>query len=169
MIKFKLKVSGMQRALSSIRAFKNAIQDHESIHRQLTQRFMLLHMIRQFNSSGSHGGAAWAPLTGRYRALRLALTGNERPLEWDGRRERLKPSLTQARHPLHQFNTRPNGASFGTNVPYAERLNEGGIDFFGDRFPARDIIALTQQQRRTYVRQLGQAVAQQAYSNIRGR
>jgi hypothetical protein len=168
MIKIGVKAKGIRRARRAVRAFIRAIEDHEDIHQKMTQQFMLVHMRRRFASSGSYGGMAWQRLTGRYARFRKAITGNERPLEWDGENERLKPSLTQARHPDHIFNTRDASARFGTRVPYAARLESGGTDIFGDPYQGYDIINMTTRQRRAFVREFGKAVAQKAYRNTRG-
>lgn len=127
--------------------------------------FMLTHMKRQFASDGAYGGAPWALYARepKYTAYKIALVGHLTPLRWQkgGPFERLYPSLVDKSHPEHVWKSDGKGASFGTRVPHAASLNEGGVGPFGERYPARKIIAMRNESRKELISAIQREIVQQ--------
>lgn len=126
--------------------------------------FMIDHMKSQFKSDGAHGGSPWA-LYGaepKYTAYKIALVGHLTPLRWQkgGPFERLFPSLVDRSDRDHVWESSAKGAVFGTSLPYAGDLNAGGIGPFGERYPARKIIAMRQDQKKKMISAIQQAIVQ---------
>jgi len=114
------------------------------------------HMAKQFDSEGAHGGKSWADYSAepKYAAFKRAIVGHLDLLRWQkgGPFERLYPSLTKRFDPFSIFIARKDELTFGTKVPYAKRLTKGGVGPFGERYKGRAIIAMTNNQRRDFIR-----------------
>lgn len=122
----------------------DAVSDMAPTWSQVFEPFMAQHMKQQFASQGRAGGKQWAGLERepRYQAFKRALVGNAPVLRWPSPREQLYPSLVERGHPLHIERRGQERARFGTAVPHAARLEQGGIGPFGEAYPARPILVL---------------------------
>jgi len=106
-------------------------------------RFLLRRAEELFRTEGASEGARWPGYGGepRWAAYKESLDVPLTRLRWEGGKERLYPSLTRAQHPEHVFRRTAKGISFGTRVPYASRLHQGGEkNPFGERIPARPLL-----------------------------
>lgn len=115
--------------------------------------YMLEHMRRQFDTLGAHSGQPWATLKGEplYYAFKKRILGKglaDKPLWWSRQREQLRPSLTDPAHGHHAYRSGDNGALFGTTVPHAQALLDGGVGPFGEDYPARNFFHMSQGQRK---------------------
>lgn len=121
----------------------NAVQDMEPTFDGVFHPFMLAHMRDQFESGGRAGGSPWAGLEGepRYAAFKRSIVGNAGVLRWPTLNEQLYPSLV-SRGSGHIERSSDAAARFGTAVPHAATLDKGGVGPFGERYPARKILAL---------------------------
>lgn len=113
---------------------------------QVFHPFMLSHMRDVFRSGGAAAGQTWRgyasePRYGAFKA-RILAQARPQPLRWQpGKKERLFPSLTsEGGEHVHVSNSQ--AARFGTSVPYAARLEEGGIGPFGEPSPARPMVRI---------------------------
>lgn len=121
--------------------------------------WFLDHMEEQYETQGAHGGEPWADYSSepQYAAMKSSVFEQANVggsidnfiLRWVPGSERLKPSLTESSHPNFVFRTSDLEAEIGTNVPYAERLIEGGTGPFGEPYPGRDMLAMTDAQLST--------------------
>lgn len=75
-----------------------------------------------------------------YEAAKFAKTGDTTPLRWKGGEERLYPSLVDQGHPEHKYEVTSAAIEFGTSVPYAERIQQGGTNQFGEPAPPRQVV-----------------------------
>ena len=105
----------------------------------------LLNLARQRLETGTGiPGYASEP---KYAAYKQALTGDLRPLRWlPGQREQLAPSLMFDTSPFHLSGPSPNGGFLGSNAPNAKVL-DGGVNQFGETYPARNPYALNEAQQ----------------------
>jgi phage gpG-like protein len=115
-------------------------------------KWMLLRIKQQIESQGQAEGTPWPALEQsepRWAKLKAALGADPRPLRWEpGKRERLIPSLINARHPLHIWAARGDAYAFGTAVPYAGRHQNGtGTNPFGESIPKRPLVTLGDRSR----------------------
>jgi hypothetical protein len=94
---------------------------------------------KQFVSQGGYGGKPWAYYGGepKYRAYKEAMGASPLPLRWTSTMQRVYPALTDPNHPDHQWQSQGNNVSLQIGVPYFARLQEGGVNQFGENFPAR--------------------------------
>lgn len=116
---------------------------------------MLAYAKEQFRTSGRAGGQAWADYSGepKYRAYKAAIGADPRPLRWrPGAMERLYPSLTDPRDPAHLWRLTGDAATFGSALPYAARIERGGVNQFGERAPPRRILPDSPGLRRAVAR-----------------
>lgn len=104
---------------------------------------MLQYAREQFRTSGRAGGQPWADYSGepKYKAYKAAIGADPRPLRWrPGSMERLQPSLTDPRDPAHLWRVAGEAVTFGSSLPYAARIERGGVNQFGERAPPRRIL-----------------------------
>lgn len=108
------------------------------------QAFFIARQRRSFRTSGRSERSKWAGFSRepKYRTLKQRLTGDLRPLLWSGG-GRLYDSLTQANSSDQTFRVTGDTIRFGSRVPYAHRLYTGGIGPFGERYPARNFLKLS--------------------------
>ena len=150
---FRLKVTTTNppaKVRASLKRRKAALANMAPIFRKLHAPIRA-HFRKNFNTGGAHGGPAWADFSGepKYRAMKIALTGNAKPLLWGKYSEsQLAPSLVMASHPDHIFLVGRDGVLVGTTLPYARRLAKGGIGPFGERFPGRNPVQIRPHQWR---------------------
>lgn len=142
------------------------VGDMKPIFDRVVRPYVLEHMDRQFNTLGAHGGKPWASLDGepKYRSFKAAILGEDlarKVLWWDTRGQRLRPSLINPQHPEQVWESSSTRAYFGTAVPYAGDLIRGGVGPFGERYPGREIFALTQRQRKELVTLMQREIVQQ--------
>lgn len=119
----------------------------------------------QFRTGGKSEGQGWADYSSepKYRAYKKALGASTEPLRWvPGSMERLYPSLTNPRDPNHIWNLSGGVASFGSSLPYVARIESGGVNQFGERYPGRKILPASQGLRREVV----QSVSKDFYSRV---
>lgn len=124
---------------------------HE-VHKELIE--IERRLFESEGSTGQHG--RWDRYSGepKYAAFRARILGPTEPvLRW-GSRSRLAPSLTFADHPDHVFRAGPAKMAFGTSVPYAGRLAQGGVGPFGERYGPRRAIDLRSEDATSVARAL---------------
>lgn len=136
----------IQRFARTIASAERVVGDLGPSFEQVFHPFMLSHMRDVFRSGGAAAGATWRGYEGepRYGAFKAAVLGQARPqpLRWQpGRQERLFPSLTEEGG-AHVHVTGKSAARFGTEIPYAARLERGGTNQFGEPSPARVFLRL---------------------------
>ena len=133
---------GVEEVLGVLRGFEERTKRWERTAPRL-HRFMLRRAEDLFRTQGASEGVKWPGYSGepKYTAYKKAHGVPLARLRWEGGdKERLYPSMTRAQHPEHVFRRTPKGISFGTRVPYARRLHEGGgKNQFDARIPARPI------------------------------
>lgn len=145
-VRIEVKVRSLSGFVSWRRRLKRAIaavQDMAPTFEAVYHPFMLVHMRDQFASGGRAGGSPWADLSGepRYAAYKRRIVGGAPTLRWPTAREQLYPSLA-TRGQGHIERSTSRAARFGTSVPHAATLERGGVGPFGERYPARKILAL---------------------------
>lgn len=96
---------------------------------------------KQVASSGAYGGEPWAYYASepRYEAFKQAMSLTLAPLRWQPGRERLVPALTNPLDPRHQWVRGPKGWRLSIALEYLSRIETGGVNQFGERFPARRV------------------------------
>ena len=107
-----------------------------------------------FRTGGRSEGQPWADYSSepKYLAYKMALGASPEPLRWvPGSMERLYPSLTNPRDPAHLWSLSGGKASFGSSLPYLARIESGGVNPFGERFPGRRILPASPGLRREVV------------------
>lgn len=119
--------------------------------------WFLDHMRQQFESQGEHGGEPWAAYNQepQYAAVKSSIFEEEGVdgkisdfiLRWVPGQERLYPSLVRSGHSHHISQFGEMEASFGTSLPYADRLIEGGTGPYDEPYPGRDMLAVTDEQQ----------------------
>lgn len=122
------------------------IEDLAPSFDQVFHPFMLAHMRDVFRSGGAAAGAKWRGYDGepRYGAFKARVLGQARPqpLRWQpGKQERLYPSLTEEGGD-HVHTTGRSAARFGTAIPYAARLERGGVGPYGETSPPRVMLRI---------------------------
>lgn len=153
-------------------ALKTLIQRFKRLERLDVERSLepihavLLQRARDaFRTSGRSEGQAWADYSSepKYKSYKAALGADPRPLRWvPGSMERLMPSLTNPRDPSHLWSLSGGKASFGSSLPYLARIESGGVNQFGERFPGRRILPASPGLRR----EVAQAVRKDLYARI---
>lgn len=117
---------------------------------EVVHPWMINHVRTQFETSGRHGGAAWEGYGNepKYKAFKRRVVGRLELLRWapDEGKERLYPSLVNTGHPDHVWQRDNHSARFGTSVPYASDLEEGGVGPFDERYPGRPILTFKKSQ-----------------------
>lgn len=115
--------------------------DLHAITGAATHRTVVAFAQKQVASSGAYGGEPWAYYAGepKYEAFKQALGLTLAPLRWQPGRERLVPALTNPLDSRHQWVRGPKGWRLSIAVEYLARLESGGVNQFGERFPARRI------------------------------
>lgn len=119
----------------------------------------------QFRTGGRSEGQAWADYSSepKYAAYKAALGADPRPLRWvPGSMERLYPSLTNPRDPSHVWSLSGGKASFGSSLPYLARIESGGVNQFGEKYPGRKIMPASPGLRR----EVALAVSKDLYSRV---
>lgn len=154
-------VTGQKAVSQRLQVAADVIGDLTPVWDDVVHPWFLRHMRRQFETSGSHGGDTWAGYEDEpiYRAVKLKLTGYLQLLRWDFENERLYPSLTDPSHPDHVYQRSEQSMSTGTSVEYAPRLIEGGEGPFGETYPGRNMISVTDRQRSDLVRAITRYLA----------
>jgi hypothetical protein len=142
------------------------VGDMKPIFDRVVRPYVLEHLDQQFNTLGAHGGKPWASLDGepKYRAFKRAILGEQlaaKVLWWDSKGERLRPSLVNPQHPEQVWQSSSTRAFFSSRVPYAADLIRGGRGPFGERYPGREIFAMTQGQRKELVTLMQREIVQQ--------
>ena len=164
MYKLTYTPQNARQARAGVRRRKNLIHNLAPVFRTLHAPIRA-HFRKNFNTGGAHGGPAWADFSGepKYRAMKLAITDNAKPLVWGKfSQSRLMPSLTQASHPDHLYGVARDGMLVGTTVPYANRLARGGIGPFGERFPGRNPVQIQQRQWHEFAQMILKALIKRA-------
>ena len=141
----------------------DVVGDMKPIFDTVVRPFVLEHLEKQFETLGAHGGKPWASLASEpvYMAQKRAMLGAElakKPLWWSPDRERLRPSLVLPGHKDQRWESSATRAYFGTAVPYASSLINGGIGPYGERYPGRAIFSMSQAQRKGLVTLIQRAV-----------
>jgi len=157
MLKIRLGDRNSSAAFSRvIGVSKKAVGDMRPIFEEVVRPYVLEHMDQQFGTLGKHGGKAWKSLDSepKYKAMKAALVGEalaNKVLWWDSAGEVLRPALTKASDSNQVWVSERSRAFFGTGLPYASQLIEGGTGPFGESFPGRAIFAMSQSQRKELV------------------
>jgi len=147
LIKITAKPRGaLKRYQRTLSRAEHVVQDMAPSFDQVFHPYMLAHMQDVFRSGGAAAGRVWRGYEGepRYGAFKAAVLAQARPqpLRWKpGEKERLFPSLVYEGGE-HVHTTSRSAARFGTAVPYAARLEEGGIGPFGEPSPPRPMLRL---------------------------
>lgn len=127
-----ITVIGAMRRVSAIRVADTIDAAHEAL---------LVFARRQVTSSGAYGGRRWAGFAGepRYEAYKRAQGALALPLRWKPGQERLVPALTDPRHPDHVWAKTQRGFKLDITVPYLDNIERGGVNQYGERYPARRV------------------------------
>lgn len=108
--------------------------------------FMMTRHEQLFRTFGASEGVRWADYSGepKYRAYKEHVTGDLTLMRWRGgpREDTLFRSVTRENSPGSLFRRTGNTWTFGTRLPYADSLRDGGTGPFGERFPGRLPVAL---------------------------
>lgn len=165
LLDLRIGVSGEQAVSRKLGLASEVIGDMRDIWDTSVHPFMLAHMRQQFRSDGAHGGKPWADFSNepKYTAYKIAMVGHLTPLRWQkgGPFERLYPSLVDRTDVDHVWRSKKTSASFGTRVPHAATLNVGGIGPFGEKYKARKIIAMRDEQRKSLISTIQRAIVEQ--------
>jgi hypothetical protein len=148
--RFTIEALGFKQLDRTLLGMTDAVEDwrpaFESVHDLLIDVEK-----RLFDTEGASGSQGlWNRYTDepRYRAFKRHILGSEFPvLQWGRGGMRLMPSLTTKSHPEHVFTSTATTMEFGTSVPYADRLAQGGINPFGEHYPGRRAIDLNDRDR----------------------
>lgn len=113
---------------------------------------------QNFKTSGASAGGrgSWRgyQAESKYKAYKHALVKAGRirsmkVLRMEGSpQEKLYPSLTSKTHYAHVFRAHSDSVEFGTALPWARRLHDGGTNQFGERAPARPFLLMSRKQRK---------------------
>ena len=119
--------------------------------------FLLARMRQRFDTQGRSEDAPWPELARQeplWAALKARAGADPRPLRWmPGARERLYPSLTDARDESHRFELRGDEVVMGTRLDYAADIDRGGgLNPFGEPIPARPLVRLGRTTREVMAR-----------------
>ena len=156
LVTISFSLSGEQQAVARLGLAADVIGDLRPVWRETAHPWLLDHMEQQFGSAGRHGGKPWDGYHSepKYAAYKRAMVGHLDVLRWQkgGPFEWLYPSLTKRLHHSQVFIAKPSSMAFGTAVPHAKRLTKGGIGPFGERYKGRDIMAMSNGQRRNFIR-----------------
>lgn len=153
-VKLTMKALGVTQIERTLFALRQKVEDLSGAWPAVHQA-LLEHTRKLFASEGATGRhGKWDRYTGepKYKAFRDRILGPNEPILHFGSYSRLAPSLTSPSHPDHVFIGRPTRMEFGTRVPYADRLAQGGVGPFGERYPPRRAIDLTEDDAQSVVR-----------------
>lgn len=118
---------------------------------------------RQFETGGAYLGKPWADYSSepKYAAYKKAIGADMRPLRWQpGKREIIAPALSNTSDANRFFSQSADGVQLGVKgVPYLQRIQEGGVNQFGERFPARPILPDSQVMRSVLRQRLQQGLS----------
>lgn len=169
LVDLRIGVSGERAVSRKIGLAAEIIGDLRDVFDEDLHPFMLDHMKSQFASSGRHGGKPWASYDKepKYTAYKIALVGHLDVLRWQkgGPFERLYPSLVDKTDVDHVWKTSGKSARFGTRVAYAGRLNQGGVGPFGESYPARKMLAMTDQQKKLMITTIQRGIVSRIGAN----
>lgn len=129
------------------------VQDTRPTLNRVVYPWLRAHIEDQFETSGHHGGEPWdfsgEPLYERSKIKRYGKQYGTRPLLIPKDKAELLPSLIDPSHPNALWRLSPGQLTLGSTLEWANALlNTGGINPFGERFPARDPYVMTPAQRR---------------------
>jgi len=96
---------------------------------------------KQYATSGKYGGKPWSGYGGepKYAAYKLALVGHTRPIEWSVKPGSLHHALTKPSSALRSWTAGKGTQTLTIRAHFLDRLESGGRNFFGERFPGRAI------------------------------
>lgn len=150
----RLSIRGAKRAQESLQAF--AFDQAKFVEAGgLIMDYMRNEQREIFKSGGSHMGQMWPdyekaePKYGKMKKALIGKSAYPALLRWDGKNERLYPSLTRANHPEHVaiIDVGARALRFGTQVPYAINHQLGkGRNMFGEPIQARPFLSVTPRQ-----------------------
>lgn len=105
-------------------------------------------MIERQKETFRRQGPGWAKYRPKYRRYKQSLKDRGVVsimdlLRWKRGRERLYPSLTQRSHRKHIWRVEAHKVEFGTRYRIARRLEQGGVNQFGERYPGRQLIVIS--------------------------
>lgn len=153
------------------------LTDMERLADELLFPFMRSHAEEVYETQGRPTGTLWDDYSAEpmYRFFKAGVLGYETPddlplgknapgglMRWEGQ-ERLQPSVTQRSHPEHIEDTFDLKAWFGTEVPYAKRLAQGGRNKFDEAFGPRPLLAMHDQRKRELLEGAGQWFREQLH------
>lgn len=120
---------------------------------------LLARMRTRFETQGRSEDRAWPELARQepmWAALKRRVGADPRPLRWrPGARERLYPSLTDARDSAHRYEVLADEVRMSSTLPYAADVDRGGgKNPFGEPIPARPLAHLGRTTRAVMARTL---------------
>lgn len=144
---------GFNRALGIL---EDEVKDIDKIIMDVVPPLLYEHMNLQFNTNGAHGGKPWAAYSSepRYGAWKRRVAGHSKRLQMREPFQRLRPSLIRRNHPENILRFQNKTLEFGTKVPYAKDLNEGGTGPFGEPYPPRKIFSFKREQINDIIREI---------------
>lgn len=163
LLSLSIGVRGERAVSRRLGLLSSAIGDMTHVFRKSVHPFMIKHSLKQFETAGAHGGEKWPGYENepKYRGSKKAMVGHLEVLRWERGNERLFPSIVARTHPEHVFRSTAKTATFGTRVPYAKRLNEGGIGPFDEKYPPRKIFAMTRGQKKELITTIQRAILEE--------
>ena len=155
-----ISIGGAEGFNRTLGLLEDEIQDVDKIIMDVVPPLLYEHMNLQFNSNGSHGGKPWASYQTepKYGAWKRRVAGHSKRLQMRERFQRLRPSLIRKDHPENILRMKGKTLEFGTKVPYAKELQEGGIGPFGESYPPRKIFAFKREQINDIIREIQRAI-----------
>lgn len=146
-------------------ATQEVLTNFEDLYEDAVFPWMLEHTTKVWATQGKAAGEKWQdysnePAYAWYKASLLDFgTPDDLPvgrnttgglLRWKPKdNERLFPSLTEESHAERVADVDGASAEWGTSVPWAQRLaQEGGSGPFGESYPPRPILSLSEPQEK---------------------
>lgn len=152
---------------SAIDRFKKIAEiDLKAITKQAVSIETIRFARKQFLSHGGYGGKPWAFYGGepKYLTFKEAMGALPLPLRWTDSMQRVYPALTNPNHPLRILRQSGNNVYLDINIPYLTRIETGGVNQFGERFPGRQIFP---NQNKALQRDVGTAAKYDFYNKVR--
>jgi hypothetical protein len=144
-VKLELKYE-VQPFIEKLYQTRDILADLRWLWDEVSHPWWLAQVEKNFATHGVHSRQDWS-LAPKYRAYKSSLRGVlVDPLRWAPGREQVYPSTTDASHPMHVWEARPDGYTIASLAPNLPSLRSGGVGPFGEAFSPADPFGTTQEQ-----------------------